>query len=74
MKIKTDLYGFFTKSNGKWSKTPYFGEIMTKQMIIDSGVLENKSAPYEEHLTAYIKVVKKQCKKSVKFMRQIWEE
>jgi hypothetical protein len=74
MKIKTESYGFFVKSNGKWAKSPYLGDMMTKQMVVDSGVLEDTSAPYQEHLAAYLKDVRKQTHKPVKFMRQVWEE
>ena len=73
MKIKTDYYGFFLKSNGTWSKDPYMGELITKQEIVDSGVLEDKHAAFKEHLKAYLKDVRKQSRKQVKFMRQIWE-
>jgi riboflavin synthase len=74
MKIKTDYYGFFLKSNGKWSHGPYMGELMTRQDVIDSGVLEDEQAPFEKHLKAYLKDVRRQSKKQVKFMRQVWEE
>lgn len=74
MKIKTDFFGFFTKSNGKWSKMPYKGELVTKQDIIDSGILDDESAPYKEQRKAYLKGFKKQTKKKVKMLRQVWEE
>ena len=72
MKIKTNYYGFFLKSNGKWSCNPYMGGLLTRQDIIDSGVLENVDAPFEEHLKSYLKDVRRQSRKQVRFMRQVW--
>jgi hypothetical protein len=73
MKIKTEYYGFFLKCNGKWNVSPYMGELITKQEIIDGGVLEDVNAPFKEHLKAYLKSVRQQARKPVRFMRQVWE-
>lgn len=73
MKIKTDYYGFFVKSNGKWSKSPYKGELVTRYDIIWNSDVEEHHVPFEVHLKSYLKQVRKHNHKQTKLMRQVWE-
>lgn len=59
MKIKTEYYGLFVKSNGKWSKSPFWGDLWTKKDIVQLELIND---------------LKKRVKKPVKVMRQVWEE
>ena len=74
MKIKTPYYGVFVKRNGKWSKSPSYGEFHTKEDFIHNSGLEDENASYEEHLEAYLKGVRKYLKKPIKLLRQVWQE
>ena len=72
MKIETKYYGFFTKSNGKWSKSPYKGELITKDDITYGSCID-ENVSFGEHLKAYKKNFRNQVHKKVKLMRQIWK-
>lgn len=65
MKIKTKYYGIFYKNKGKWC--PYLKdemELISKEMIKwESGTQKQ-----------YLKEVRRQIKKPIKLMRQVWEE
>lgn len=74
MKIKTDYYGvFYKKSNGRWTTMPSHNSLLTKKDIIYDSCLENESEPFEKHLESYLKSVRKQYKKKIKLLRQVWE-
>ena len=79
MKITTEFYGIFYKSDDKWSKTPLDGRLMTRSEIIKwsqlgDGLDNPEMFTFKEHQQAYLKDVRKWLHKPVKFLRQCWLE
>ncbi len=61
MKIETKYYGVFYKDKNKW-RGPAHGELLTLNQIKDE-----YGNTYE-----YLKQVRKQFRKPIKLLRQIW--
>ena len=73
MKIKTELYGFFYKQRGKWSKHPYMGQLLSREDILWDSELGDDSATFKDHLKNHEKMFRRNVKKKVKAMIQVFE-
>ena len=63
MKITTDLFGVFYRNRGKWIG-PVYGELFSEKYIIDQ-----YGSTYN-----FIESVRKQYRKPVILMQQVWED